>query len=922
LAGRAVEVARLEGLLQQARAGSSAVLVLRGQAGIGKTALLDTAAARADGFRVVRIRAVESEQQLPFAGLHLLCSSLRPEFDQLQPAQRDALDAAIGMGDGSRDTLLIGLATLSLLRDAAARQPALCVIDNAQWLDDRSAQVLGFVLRRIETGPILALIGERDPHALRDLEDLPSLRLGELSYADSRALFDSLIRGRIDESVVGRIITETRGNPRALVDAFNELSADFAGGFGVDTAHSPGRAEGQLDQLNCLPTDSRRLLLVAAADPTGDPALLWRTAKELSIAPEAGSRLESSGLVRLTPRVAFSHPELRSAIYAAAPIADRRATHRALAEATDPDAAPDRRVWHQALAAHGPDEQLARKLEHAAPAARERGGPAAAAAFLEQAALLTLNSACRSERALTAAAAKLDAGAPAAAARLLVTAELGTLGEASRARLERQRAQLAFATGRGSDTFDLLLNAARTLRHIDPDAARETRLEAALAALFGGRPGLRRGVAAVAKEMRPSQATAPHLVDLLLEGLVARFVGDYPAGYRRLRDAVHAFTRAGDQHDADRWSWLVGGVAADLWDDSSWDTLTSAAVKVAAQASAFTVLPYALTGRALVDLNAGDFTRARERVAQAEAISAEMGNPPLACASLVLAGWQGNDATALALFDSARRGGQERGEGLTLTTASFAEAVLYNGLGRYDAALAAARDATQLDELTLYGWSLIELVEAAVRSGDVAAAADALDTLAERARLAGTDWALGIEARSRALLSDGRRAEDLYREAIERLGRTRITVHLARAQLLYGEWLRRQGRRIDARTQLRAARDSFVAMGAAAFADRAHREYLATGEKVRRRDVETADQLTPQEARIALLARDGLTNPKIGERLFISARTVEYHLHKVFEKFRITSRRELHLVLDRTVSMASASAPEGWSQPDERADVA
>jgi DNA-binding CsgD family transcriptional regulator len=922
LTGRAVEVVRVDGLLRQARTGRSAILVVRGQAGIGKTALLDTAAARADGFRVVHIRSVEAEQQLPYAGLHMLCNALHAEFEQLQPVQRSAIDAAIGMSHEAPDPLLIGLATISLLRDTAAPKPLLCVMDDAQWLDKRSAQVVGFVLRRIETGSVAVLIGVRDPYLIRDLEGLPSLRLGGLPYADSRALFNSLIRGRVDEPVIGRIIAETQGNPGALIEALKHLTADFAGGFGVDTVRPPGLADGLSAQVNRLPSGSRRMLLLAAAEPTGDPALLWRAARELAIAPDAGAPLESAGLLRLSPRVTFRQPTWRAAIYGAAANADRRAVHGALAKATDPDAAPDRLIWHRALAAHGPDEQLARELEQAVPAARERGGPAAAAAFLERSALLTLDPARRAERALTAAAEKFDAGAAAGAARLLVTAELGTLGEAGRARLERQRAQLAFATSRTADAADRLLNAARKLRHIDLGAARESRLEAIVAALFGGRSALLRGVAPVAEALPPSPAGAPHLLDQFLDGLVARFTDGYPAGYRPLRDAVRAFGRDGDQTDADRWSWLAGAVAADLWDDSSWEALTGASLSVVEQGSASAALPYALTGRAIVELNSGDFARATALVAQADVVSAAMGSPRLACASLMLAGWQGDHLMAPALFDTARRAAGERGEGRTLTAASYAQAVLYNGLGRYDAALAAARHATQVEELTLYGWSLIELVEAAARSGDLAAAAGALDMLAKRTRLSGTDWALGIEARSRALLSDGARAEALYREAIERLGQTRIAVHHARAQLLYGEWLRRQGRRIDARAQLGAGRESFVAMGATAFADRAHRECLATGEKARRRGVETSGQLTPQEARIALLARDGLTNPEIGERMFISARTVEYHLHKVFEKVRITSRHELHLVLDRTVSLASPAAPDGWRQPEKRVDVA
>jgi DNA-binding CsgD family transcriptional regulator/tetratricopeptide (TPR) repeat protein len=904
LVGRNAERARLERLLQHVRAGGSEVLVLRGERGIGKTALLDHAALRADGFRVIRVRGIESEMELPFAGLHLLCSAMSDCMGRLEPVEREVLETAIGFGRAQPERFLVGLATAALLTSEAEGQPLLCIIDDAQWLDRRSAQALAFVARRIESQPVAILLAERDPQTVREFDGLPELRPAGLSSVDARQLLRSVIRGRADETVVGRIIAETRGNPIALLHLLDGVStADFAGGFGaVTTARPAGRRPDQMVQrLEDLPAESRRLLLLAAADATGDPALQWRAAAHLGLAAEAAGALESEGVLHLSPQVTFCDPQLRSAMYWLASNEDRRTVHAALAAATDPAGEPAWRRWHLAHAVVGGDEELAGELERCVPAARERGGPAAAAAFLEKAAMLTTHSARRTERAIAAAAAKLEAGAPDAAARLLTIAEIGPVDPANRVRVQRQRAQMAFATKRGSDAVGLLLGAARLLEPLDPRVAGETYLEAIVAAIFAGRLGDGTGATAQAIRARLPRAPCLPAVDLLLRALVLRFTEGYAVACPILKQALSAFRANSTSYERSRWVWLASWVAADLWEDEAWHALTT--VERAEDGDALTTLSSALTFRAIVDVHGGEFERATALIDNADATSAATGQPPFAYTSLVLAAWRGHETRALELLDVARQGASDRGEGVTLTTAGYATAVLYNGLGRYEAALAAAQDAAELDELALFGWSLVELVEAAARSGRPAAGMDALEQLAERARVAGTDWAVGIAARSRALLSDSSVAEGLYTEAIERLQRSRITVHLARAQLVYGEWLRRQGRRIDARPQLRAAQESFVAMGAEAFAKRAHRELLATGETVRRRAVETQGQLTPQETRIAFLARDGFTNPEIGERLFVSPRTVEYHLHKVFEKLGITSRRELHLVLDDTVSL-------------------
>ena len=918
--GRDRERARLEQEVQGVRTGRSAVLVLRGGRGIGKTALLDYAARQAQGYRVIRARGVESEVRFPYAGLQLLCGPLLDQLGRLQAPHRQALRTAVVASTGPPpDPFLVGLAVLDLLSSAAELRPLLCVVDDAQWIDRPSAQVLGFVARRLHAQPVMVLLARRDTPRVRELDGLPELRLAGLSPTDSRTLLARVAPGRVDPPVVERITTEARGDPSLLLELLPGMSpADLAGGFGVTSDREQlGPVEDDvLDQLDLVPPESRRLLLTAAAEPIGDPSLLWRAAAHLGVPRDAARPLESRRLLHLGLRVVFARPSLRLVVYGGATDDERRSVHRALAAATDAASDPARRAWHLAHAAEGPDEELAQELERHAHGVRERGGLAAAAAFLEQATLLTLDPRPRVDRALAAAAAAHDAGADAAAARLLHTAEMGPLDGRAQARLERQRAQVASATGRADDAAGLLLGVARRLDPLDPGLARETHLEALAAAISAGRLGLAQSPVDVAKaaEAAASVVVPRRAVDRLLDGLVVRYTQGSAAAAEPLGRALGEFGRADGGAEDTRWRWLACLVAAELWDDETWHTQTSRDVRLARETGALAVLPAALDNRAVAELLFGEFTASSGLVEEAAGVSGATGAAAFPHAALLLAAWRGCEDRALALFERARADAYDRGEGRVLTTIDLAAAVLDNGLGRHDEALAAARDATEADDLALLGWALPELVEAAVRVGEPDAAALALQRLTERTRPSGTDWALGIEARSRALLSDGQVAEDCFREAIDRLGRTRIRTHLARTQLVYGEWLRREGRRLDARGPLRAAREAFTAMGAVAFAERAHRELLATGEKVRHRAVGGPGHLTPQEARTASLARDGLSNPAIGARMFVSPRTVEYHLHKVFAKLGITSRAELHLVLPA----AAVPSPRG-SEPGARA---
>jgi DNA-binding CsgD family transcriptional regulator len=904
LQGRRNERDALDRQLQRVRTGQSSVQVLRGEAGVGKTALLDYIAERASGCRIARIGGVESEMELAFAGLHQLCAPLLDGLEALPSPQQDALRVAFGMqGGAAPDRFLVALATLSLLAGVGEVEPLVCLVDDVQWLDRSSAHTLAFVARRLLAERIAMVFVVREPTDVDELSGLPELVIGGLADDDARCLLASAIPGRLDERVRDQIVAETRGNPLALLELTRGLTpAELAGGFGLPDARPlASRVEETLMQrVRRLPRETQQLLLVAAAEPVGDVSLLWRAAEKLGIRGDAGKPAEEAALIDLGIRVRFRHPLARSAAYRAAHFRDRQDVHRALAEATDPDTDPDRRAWHRAQAASGPDEAVAGELERSADRAQARGGTAAAAAFLARAAELTPDPGGRATRALAAAQAKFDAAAWDEVLELLNTAELAPLDELQRARLERLRAEIVFARTRGADAPALLLDAARRLEPLDAPMARETHLEAMAAAMFAGRLGGKPGVreTAEAAQAAPAAPQPPRAIDLLLDGLATRFTDGYPAGVPPLRKALNPFRREEGLTARDvRWVWLACRLAQDLWDDELWYELATRALRAARETGALRVLPTAATYRACLHVHAGAFGPASSLIAETDSIVDATGLAPLKLASLMLAAWRGNEAEILGLLETGLPLAKARREGMALGVADWANALLYNSHGRYPEALAAAQRACEYDDVGPFAWALVELIEAGVRSGATDAAAAALDRLSERTQASGTDWALGIEAGSRALLSDAQDAEPLYREAVERLARSRGVVHHARVQLLYGEWLRRENRRVDAREQLRAAYDRFDQIGAEAFAERARRELLATGETAPRRTVETRDVLTPQEAQIARMASDRQTNPEIGAKLFISPRTVEYHLRKVFTKLDISSRKELSSAL-------------------------
>jgi DNA-binding CsgD family transcriptional regulator len=906
LLGRADECAVLDEVLGDVRRGRSRSLVLRGEAGIGKTALLEYLVESAPDLTLARAAGVESEMELNYATLHQLCGPMLDRLPALPAPQRDGLEIVFGLRAGpAPDRFLVGLAVLSLFSEVADDGPLLCAVDDAQWLDQASALTLAFVARRLLAEPVGIVLAARAPgEALRHVS---TLEVPGVSDDDARALLGSAVGFHLDARVRDRIVAETRGNPLALLELPRGLtSTQLAGGFGL--LSTPDLSEpiekSFAREARPLSEDARTLLLLAAAEPLGDPLLLWRAAARLGIAPGAADDAAAHGLLAIAERVTFRHPLARSAVYRSAAAQDRRAVHLALAEATDRDVDPDRRAWHLAAAAAAPDESVALELERSAARVRTRGGMAAAAAFLERAAALTGDPGKRAGRALAAAEASLRAGAFDVAHRLLPAAEAGPLDELGRARADLLLAELAFAQNRGSDAPLLLLRAAKRLETLDVRLARDTYLDAWAAALFAGRfasAGLQDVARAVAAAPAPVGPPLPS--DLLLEGLALFSTRGRRAAEPALRRAVAAFAGPGIPADqALRWGFLASRAATLVWDGDRALEIGAHAVRLARDSGALDILSAADNACGQAAVSGGDFERAGRLIAEAEAVKAATGTRIAPYAAIALAALRGREAEASPLIEVVIAEATAGGQGAAVQHAHWAHAVLMNSLGRYAEALAAAVAATEhTPELFITWCALGELVEAAARTDNGELATGALTRLGEQTE-GGSHWAQGIHARARAQLSDGRTAERLYRDAIDHLGRTRLRPELARAHLLYGEWLRREHRRVDARAELRAAHEQFAVIGMEAFAERSRAELSATGERVRKRTPETRDELTAQELQIARLARDGLSNPEIGARLYLSPRTVEWHLRKVFGKLGIRSRHDLSSALPQSGS--------------------
>jgi DNA-binding CsgD family transcriptional regulator len=904
LRGRVNECALLDDLVSAVRRGESRSLLLVGEAGIGKTALVRhlIATATTSGLTVLRTVGVESDMELAYASLHQLCAPLLESLDVLPAPQRQALEVVFGRSAGQApDRFLVGLAILSLFAAISEREPLLCIIDDSQWLDQTSAQTLAFVSRRLLAEPIGMVFAARDPGLA--LRDVPELKVNGVPNGDARALLDSALRVKLDERVRDQIIAEVRGNPLALLELPRGLTAaQLAGGFGLlDTQALKGKLEEHyVSRLKTLTDDARLLLMLAAADPVGDPALLWNAAGRLRLRPEAAEAAAADGMLAIGVRVTFRHPLVRSAVYQMGSVRDRRAVHLALAQATDQETDPDRRAWHLAAATHGPDEHVALELERSAGQAQARGGFAAAAAFLARAVALTEDPARRAERAIAGAQASLQTGAFDMALGLLATAEGRQLDDFERARADLLRGQVAFMSFRSNDAPALLLKAARRLEPFDLDLARDTYLTAWGTAVVAAD----REIDAVLLEIcaavqaLPPRPEGPRPLDLLLDGLALLIIKGHADATPTLRRAATALADL-PANDVLLLGWIAPTASGLLWDVEGMRSKTAQQVRLLRDAGALAALTSSLSHLAMATAWTGDFAGAASLIHECDDVSVTIGSrqAPSAYALRRLRALQGRKAGTTTVEVAA---GTAAEEGTAATWAQWNAAnaaILYNGLARYDDAVSAAQLATSNPIQWWSMWALPELVEAAVRGGDTDLAGDALERLAATTHHCGTDCPLGIEARCRALVSVGATADGLYREAIERMGRTPLRPELARAHLLYGEWLRRADRRVEARGQLRSAYSMFVTMGMEAFAERARTELLATGEKVRKRSVDTREVLTAHERQIAQLASDGMSNPEIGTRLYLSSRTIEWHLGNVFTKLGIRSRRELAAAL-------------------------
>ncbi|MGA4538984.1 helix-turn-helix transcriptional regulator [Uniformispora flossi] len=914
LVGRHRECAALDGLLAGLRTGGPRVLVVRGEAGIGKSVLLEYAAARASRVQVTWAHGIEADMELPYASLHQLCAPFLTRLDELPEPQRDALCVAFGMAAGDPpDRFLVGLAVLTLLTRASEARPVLVLVDDAHWLDQVSLQTLEFVARRLLAEPVAMAFAVRDPEGQAALGGLPTLRVTGLDTAAAGELLDSAVGGRLEGRVRDRFVAEMHGNPLALLEfSRGRSAAELA--YGLDSSSFPGLREpvaGRVERdfaerLGALPAATRTLLLVAAAEPIGDVRLLTRAAASLHITPDAAPA-KAAGLIEFGESVRFRHPLVRSAVYRRAEPAERRAAHRALAEATDPVLDPDRRAWHAAQAADGPDEAVAAGLEQAADRARQRGGIAAEAVLLERAVELTPDPGPRARRALAAAEAYFSAAAPERATELAAVADLHALGPLDYARLSRLRARILFARSRSDEAAPLLLDAAAQFSAASSPLAGETYLEAISATIFAGRvhgpSGARAAAIAARASGAPSSGSAA--ADRLLDG-VAGLLADGPEiGVPALYEALDLLT--GEKLDTReatvRWL-LLAPVAIEsfihhAWDLHAWDALSSRAVRLARDIGALGALPPALIYAGGVHIHYGEFAKADRMIDEADAIAAATGHAPHKYATLVLAAWRGEADIAAAIVEETRESAVQRGEVSLIGAMGYIQGVLFNGLARYEEATVAARTGIEHDGFNFTGLSLVEHIEAATRCGEFDQARTSLARLTELTRAAESGWARGATARSGALLADGDAADRLYRTAIEEFGRGGVVVEVARTHLLYGEWLRRGRRRAQAREHLHTAHEMFERMPAHAFAERARRELLATGEHVAVRETKDTSALTPQEAQVAALAADGMTNAKIGAELFLSPHTVEWHLRKVYTKLGISSRRALPDVLGR-----------------------
>jgi DNA-binding CsgD family transcriptional regulator len=898
LLNRETERAAIDHVLDAVRSGLSGTLVLRGGPGVGKTTLLRYAIDSAPDLRVSSIAGVESEISMEYGGLHQLLLPFLPLLDELPTPQRSALRVAFGQEPGPPpERFLVALATLTLLSRAAEQRPLLCLIDDAHWLDPESAQVLGFVARRLYADRVGLIAASNELVPSQPAEGLPTITVDGLADAEARDLLAAVAGRALNPQTVDRILAETGNNPLALVELGSAYTDDEISGHAALPQPLPlgeRLREHCLRLVRSLTPEAQEFTLLAAADPEGERDQLWRAAAAAGIDPDAAAAETAWAGVLEFPgdSVRFRHPLLRSAMYHGASAADRRRAHRLLGEAGNSQL----RSWHLATAAVVPDEELAAELQRTAEHAAARGGYAARAALLRRSAGLTPDDGRRAEREVTLAEATLMAGDPDGAQHVLDAALPRLTQTTVRGQAQQLGGAIRFAQGDAAGATRVLASAAQAFAH-DDRLARDTMLGALEAAIWSG-PALTREIARLARDLPPATGTAPSVSDLLLEGYSARFTLGYQASVRPFRAAVTALL-AEDLDPAVGLRWFALGTAAagSLWDDKATFALSDRWIDTTRATGAFTTLPVALAFHSVSDAMAG---RLREADAQwatmLEVLTMSHGLGALGLngrSNGVMLAYRGNLAEARATGLALMRESTGQGLGRAADVGRYIAAMADLFDGNYAASMSSALTVFENDPALTAEATLPELVEAALRAGEREVAGTAYETLSQRALAAGTPWGLGLRARCAALLAESADAEDAYLESISQLERCQSAVDLARAHLLYGQWLRRAKRRRGARTELRTAHDMFARMGAQRFADLAATELRATGEHAQARTPETVADLTPQESRIADLAAAGASNSEIAAQLFISPSTVDYHLRKVFRKLNVTSRTQL-----------------------------
>ncbi|MET0454817.1 MAG: AAA family ATPase [Mycobacterium sp.] len=905
LVGRAEECAMLEDLAAGVRDGFSGSLVLIGEPGVGKTRLLQYVMASAVGVTALWISGAQSEQRLGFAALHRLLLPYLDRLDRLSGPHRHALQVTFGLEEGpTPDRFLVNLGALALLSEVATENPIVCLVDDAQWLDPESLAVLGFVARRLRADPI-GLVFSARAHAgdLTAVAGLPTRHIGPLDPPSAQALLHDAVPGVLDPRVATRVISETGGNPLAMLAMVAELTADqLARRFPLPPRLPVGRRveEHFLAQVATLSPDARTFLLIAAASSDDEPTATWRAAQLLGAAAEAANSVVEQGVVSLEPRITFRHALIRSAVYDGATLDERRRVHTALADVADHDGHGDQAAWHRACAATTPEETIAAELEASAGRAQRRGGYAMQAAFLARAAELSPESKGRALRYLAAAQAHLAAGDGPLAEAVLDLATPALYDAGLHVSVQRLRASIAVFFSRHEAAPAMLLDAASRVEVTDVPLRRQILFEAMQASVVARQYAVDSTLEEVARAVLAASRDPQHPPngkDLLLDGYATRIVGEYADAVPQLRSAVASMFTDEDAAHADIPSTILGWFAADdVWDEKGRRAMFERARVIERRQGALGAMRITLAGLSVSQAWAGQLTEAENSYEEAAEISALIGVPPPATTGVLLEvrAWQGRESESRAVASLTAKWGRERGARILEVFALMGLTVLEIGLGRYPEALHWGLQILEDDPPGFGNRILPEVVEAGVRGGDRVAAQTALTRLHERATVSSTPWALGVLARSMALMADDADAEPYYLDAIEHLAATALRTELARSHLLYGEWLRRRKRRRDAQVHLRAAQDMFTEMGASAFAARARAERRASG---------TASQddslwgnpfgLTPQEVQVARHAGAGATNAEIASRLFITKSTVEYHLSKVFRKLGVTSRRQL-----------------------------